>query len=140
MAENEIPQSLSDTVSRLMESPEVAGILSALKGGEEHTESSATAPPAVSIPPDIMAKLPSMISALSGMGIGAPTEMQKSKNEETPKKAGDKQRKALLTSLRPYLSPHRQSIIDNMLKIEGLTGILSTVSIPTSGNTTGEGR
>lgn len=139
MAENEMPQSLSDTVSRLMESPEVAGILAALKGDDGRTEPTDAAAPALNIPPDIMAKLPSMISALSGMGIGAqPPAPQKS--EAAPKKTGDKQRKALLTSLRPYLSPHRQSIIDNMLKLEGLTSLLSTVSIQNSDKTDSEGR
>lgn len=146
MAENDFSQSLSDTLSRLMESPEIAGIVSSLQGSERSTEQNAEnggheQPSAgINIPPDIMEKLPSMIAALSEMGIGSggkETESPKPSGEK--RKAGDKQRKALLSSLRPYLNPHRQSIIDNMLRIEGLAGILST-ALPASGSTDTERR
>lgn len=144
MAENDISQSLSDTVSRLMESPEVADILSSLRGdAQQSAEGGADAKPSVSIPPDIMAKLPSMISALSEMGFGggaAPASAAQRKTEDAPKKTNDKQRKALLTSLRPYLSPHRRQIIDNMLKIEGLTGLLSSLSIASDSIASDDGK
>lgn len=148
MADNDFSQSLSETLSRLMESPEIAGIMSSLQGSatangngnEADKEKAADAGSGISIPPDIMEKLPSVISALSGMGIGSTAPQGNiPKGQEKPKSTGDKQRKALLSSLRPYLNPHRQSIIDNMLRIEGLAGLLSS-AMPSSANTDAERR
>lgn len=146
MAENDFSQSISETLSRLMESPEIAGIMSSLQGSatsngnEADKEKAADAGGGISIPPDIMEKLPSVISALSGMGIGSTAPQGNiPKEQEKPKSTGDKQRKALLSSLRPYLNPHRQSIIDNMLRIEGLAGLFSS-ALPSSVNTDAERR
>lgn len=146
MAENDFSQSLSETLSRLMESPEIAGIMSSLQSSaaanehEADKEKAAEPTGGISIPPDIMEKLPSVISALSGMGIGSTASQgNMPKPQEKPKSTGDKQRKALLSSLRPYLNPHRQSIIDTMLQIEGLAGLFST-AIPSAGNTDTERR
>lgn len=96
------------------------------------------------IPPELMSKLPQMISALSGMGLdpaklmsaassfGGATSHQQRENAEAgfadaKGRHNEKQRKALLNSLRPYLNEKRRGIVDNMLKLEGLTGLLETV-------------
>lgn len=152
MAENDFSQSLSDTLSRLMESPEVLGILSSLQNstaanenengnGNDNEKAVATREDGgINIPPDLMEKLPSVIAALSGMGIGGTgTGGNIPKTPVKQKSTGDGQRKALLSSLRPYLSPHRQSIIDNMLRIEGLAGLLSS-ALPSTANTDAERR
>ncbi len=148
MAENDFVESLSETVSRLMESPEVADIIASMgvpaNDGEKNEVGERPPAGGIEIPPDIMEKLPSMISALSGMGIGSggavrKAEQQSSPNEK-PRRAGDKQRKALLSSLRPYLNPHRQNIIDNMLRIEGFAGLLGSVSASAGTNTDNERR
>lgn len=102
------------------------------------------------IPPELMSKLPQMISALSGMGLdpaklmsaassfgGAPAQRQKENAEagfaDAKGRHNEKQRKALLNSLRPYLNEKRRGIVDNMLKLEGLTGLLETVIAQNSG-------
>ena len=102
------------------------------------------------IPPELMSKLPQMISALSGMGLdpaklmsaassfgGAPAQRQRENAEagfaDAKGRHNEKQRKALLNSLRPYLNEKRRGIVDNMLKLEGLTGLLETVIAQNSG-------
>lgn len=102
------------------------------------------------IPPELMSKLPQMISALSDMGLdpaklmsaassfgGAPAQRQKENAEagfaDAKGRHNEKQRKALLNSLRPYLNEKRRGIVDNMLKLEGLTGLLETVIAQNSG-------
>lgn len=102
------------------------------------------------IPPELMSKLPQMISALSGMGLdpaklmsaassfGGATSHQQRENAEAgfadaKGRHNEKQRKALLNSLRPYLNEKRRGIVDNMLKLEGLTGLLETVIAQNSG-------
>lgn len=112
------------------------------------TQSSAAG--AFSIPPELMSKLPQMISALSGMGLdpaklmsaassfgGAPAQRQRENAEagfaDAKGRHNEKQRKALLNSLRPYLNEKRRGIVDNMLKLEGLTGLLETVIAQNSG-------
>ncbi|MGN1082877.1 MAG: hypothetical protein ACI4SJ_04960, partial [Candidatus Avispirillum sp.] len=86
------------------------------------------------IPPELMSKLPQMISALSGMGLdpaklmsaassfGGANSHQQRENAETgfadaKGRHNEKQRKALLNSLRPYLNEKRRGIVDNMLKL-----------------------
>lgn len=112
------------------------------------TQSSAAG--SFSIPPELMSKLPQMISALSGMGLdpaklmsaassfGGTASHGQGKNAEAgfaddKRRHNEKQRKALLNSLRPYLNEKRRGIVDNMLKLEGLTGLLETVIAQNSG-------
>ena len=112
------------------------------------TQSSAAG--SFSIPPELMSKLPQMISALSGMGLdpaklmsaassfGGAASHGHGENAEAgfaddKRRHNEKQRKALLNSLRPYLNEKRRGIVDNMLKLEGLTGLLETVIAQNSG-------
>lgn len=112
------------------------------------TQSSAAG--SFSIPPELMSKLPQMISALSGMDLdpaklmsaassfGGAASHGQGKNAEAgfaddKRRHNEKQRKALLNSLRPYLNEKRRGIVDNMLKLEGLTGLLETVIAQNSG-------
>lgn len=111
---------LPDVLSKLMTSPEIGNILSALKNdGEEKSEETG----AFSLPPDFMEKLPSVMAALNGMGFG-----NSSPAPQPPKKSsGGQQRKALLKALRPYLSPKRQSVVDGLLSLDGLSGLFSNI-------------
>lgn len=106
----------------------------------------------ISIPPELIKNLPSVISALSGMGLdpaklagmmsgmGAGTGFGQSQGSPAlPVSAGgggdkDKQRRALLGAIRPYLGDNRQRIVDSMLQLEKLTGLLGTFSDFNSGN------
>lgn len=106
----------------------------------------------INIPPELIKNLPSVISALSGMGLdpaklagmmsgmGAGTGFGQSQGSPAlPMSAGgggdkDKQRRALLGAIRPYLGDNRQRIVDSMLQLEKLTGLLGTFSDFNSGN------
>ena len=106
----------------------------------------------INIPPELIKNLPSVISALSGMGLdpaklagmmsgmGAGTGFCQSQGSPAlPVSAGgggdkDKQRRALLGAIRPYLGDNRQRIVDSMLQLEKLTGLLGTFSDFNSGN------
>ena len=106
----------------------------------------------INIPPELIKNLPSVISALSGMrldpaklagmmsGMGAGTGFGQSQGSPAlPVSAGgggdkDKQRRALLGAIRPYLGDNRQRIVDSMLQLEKLTGLLGTFSDFNSGN------
>lgn len=106
----------------------------------------------INIPPELIKNLPSVISALSGMGLdpaklagmmsgmGAGTGFGQSQGSPAlPVSAGgggdkDKQRRALLGAIRPYLGDNRQRIVDSMLQLEKLTGLLGTFSDFNSGN------
>ena len=106
----------------------------------------------INIPPELIKNLPSVISALSGMGLdpaklagmmsgmGAGTGFGQSQGSPALRvSAGgggdkDKQRRALLGAIRPYLGDNRQRIVDSMLQLEKLTGLLGTFSDFNSGN------
>ena len=106
----------------------------------------------INIPPELIKNLPSVISALSGMGLdptklagmmsgmGAGTGFGQSPGSPAlPVSAGgggdkDKQRRALLGAIRPYLGDGRQRIVDSMLQLEKLTGLLGTFSGFNPGN------
>ena len=72
------------------------------------------------IPPEILEKLPQMMSALSGIsGISEKsTDFSSGKNT---------QRAALLKALKPYLSERRRSVIDGMIGMEGIARVLGTL-------------
>lgn len=106
----------------------------------------------INIPPELIKNLPTVISALSGMGfdpaklagmmsgMGAGTGFGQSPGSTAlPVSAGgggdkDKQRRALLGAIRPYLGDGRQRIVDSMLQLEKLTGLLGTFSCFNPGN------
>ena len=117
---------LPSALLEIMKSPQVGEILSSLRtSGEEGAENGAQASAqGLSLPPDFMEKLPSVISALFAMGLGSPQSQTK---DAKPPSKGNEQRKALLKALKPYLSPKRQSVVDGMLGLESLTGLLGAV-------------
>lgn len=174
MADTDNLSGIGDALRSVMSSPEFSEILSAVSKGAKTEESQTeddnggaavnasaiqtqkeATPTAqdnqggkssLSIPPDILDKLPSMLSALSGMGLDpsklmsaaasfgsaapslAPSGKESGENaRRNDARRNEKQRKALLTSLRPYLNERRRGIVDNMMKLEGLTGLLETV-------------
>lgn len=148
MNENDFSASLSETMKTIMSSPEISDIISTLSSGsdkqqeeqesEADTDSTAevSAPAGgISIPPDLLAKLPSVLSALTSAAPAAGSSTSENgaaaavpASVSGTKKASDTRRKALLNSLRPYLNPHRRNIVDNLLRIEGLSGLITSIN------------
>ena len=119
---------LSALISSVLQNPEITGILSSMgMNSRKASDTPEDIPPkdsegSISIPPEIMAKLPQMMSALSGIsGISK-------KEGSSPSPTGkDSQRSALLKALRPYLSERRRSVIDGMLGLESVAKVLGTL-------------
>ena len=119
---------LSALISSVLQNPEITGILSSMgMNSSKASDIPEDIPPkdsegSISIPPEIMAKLPQMMSALSGIsGISK-------KEGSSPSPTGkDSQRSALLKALRPYLSERRRSVIDGMLGMESVAKVLGTL-------------
>ena len=149
MPDSELNGDFSKVLQQLMEKPEISNLIASLKSGAQSapgdaipaavTEETADHPdnknggsaeglqqsmPALS--PDMLAKLPAVMSMLSGMGAAGQNTDKKSDGGESAQEAekpavGDAQRKALLRALRPYLNDKRRNVIDSMLQLEDLT-------------------
>ncbi|MEE0970605.1 MAG: hypothetical protein U0M06_14655 [Clostridia bacterium] len=89
----------------------------------ENEDESAPVSASVSIPPEILAKLPGIISALGG--IGGTSDQEKGKGQA--KKKGCSEREALLCALKPYLSPHRAKALDKIIQLSRLGDILGSI-------------
>lgn len=116
-------EELQGAIRNVMDSPAFAQILGQLQGNSQGKEESKAAPPAIT--PDMMQKLPQMMSALAplvggGGALGKPAESGKGGSE------GEK-RKKLLSALRPYLSDNRREAVDQILKVTEMTDLLGTL-------------
>lgn len=118
--------SLGDILNSLMQNPEIMKTVRSFTNGDSQdskeeepiaTEGNNSASD-FQIPPEILSKLPAMMSALSGMG-----GISKSGSGDDPK--ADK--KELLRALKPFLSEKRCSVIDSLLQFEGLYGVLDSL-------------
>lgn len=145
-AQNEVASGAAAQITGLSDSAVPAA------GAVSGTMPNAVGAGGINIPPELIKNLPSVISALSGMGLdpaklagmmsgmGAGTGFGQSQGSPAlPVSAGgggdkDKQRRALLGAIRPYLGDNRQRIVDSMLQLEKLTGLLGTFSDFNSGN------
>ncbi len=153
---------LPEMIKKLAESPEIAEIIKNAGIGEVREE---LQPPqeqkneSFSLPPDFMDKLPMVMAALQGSGIGVPqSETRGEKPQATqsaPKmpdmneiaaklpqvmsalsamgvsgagehkpRSEDRNRKALLNALRPYMSDRKRGAIDTMLGMGSLAEIM----------------
>ncbi|MBQ2729280.1 MAG: hypothetical protein IJF69_00735 [Clostridia bacterium] len=121
---------LSDILSSLIQNPEVMKAVSSITNEASKKDE---APPAekkaegsdtgeFSIPPELLAKLPQMMSALSGSS-SLLSAVGGEKKEDGSHSQG--QRKELLRALKPFLSEKRCAVIDGLLQFEGLAGVLS---------------
>ena len=108
---------LPEALTEIMKSPDMEAVLSALGVGQKKEDPKEN----FTLPPDFLEKLPAVMSALSGLGIGMPG---KNAPEKKPDGAGDR-RKNLLRALRPYLSPERSSVVDSLISLDSLSGLLS---------------
>ena len=155
MPDSEVNGDFSQVLQQLMEKPEISNLIASLKSDTESTpktdlpsgdsaqtegtvedakdqgktEEKAVPMQMPSLSPEMLAKLPAIMSMLSGMGIGASDSepkdggTPKKESEDPEKKSGsdDAQRKALLRALRPYLNTKRRTVVDSMLQLGDLT-------------------
>lgn len=133
----------SEILSSLMSNPKVSELISDITSktqtvGESTASAAESHPPekeksaesgGISIPPEILANLPQMMSALSGLGIGpSPSSEEKSPSQKKDISISrDSQRKALLCALKPYLSEKRCAVIDGLLQFESFSHIFSAL-------------
>ncbi len=80
---------------------------------EKNTIAASTTPD-IKIPPEILASLPTIMSALGG-------------KDSTAKSKSCSQREALLCALKPYLSPHKAEAIDKIIQLSKLGDILGFI-------------
>ncbi|MBQ8475250.1 MAG: hypothetical protein IJ499_06285 [Clostridia bacterium] len=112
------PQPLSDDIMDKL--PLVMNMLRGMGGEPAQTPTKTeTSPPM----PDISAiseKLPQVMSALSDSGI-----MSGKQGIKLPGFVGDKNRKALLKALRPYMNDRKKNAIDAMLSVNSMAEIMA---------------
>jgi hypothetical protein len=90
--------------------------------------------------PEMIAKLPSLISSVKPMldmlslgsppiaaPVGAQTDSDKETGVTAKKSPSDDRRAALLCAMKPYLSHDRQQAIDYILKLSRLGSLLKTL-------------
>lgn len=73
--------------------------------------------------PELMAKLPSIMTMLKPMMDGKKEEKQ----ESAHKKSSEDYRNELLCALKPFLSPERRNAVDAMLRISQLGSVLKHI-------------
>ena len=141
---------LSGMLASLMENPEIRSLITSLSpasaaagDGEAPNETTPALPAETgasgageeaaklpAIPPELLLKLPALLSALSG-GAHSPEQKPASGGEGDAKESAatpgeDVHRTALLQALRPYLNSKRRAVVDGMLQLGDLAKLFST--------------
>lgn len=122
------PEELQSAVQSILKDPAFAKLVGELSGQPQPAPASAEREEAQSasavpqIPPEMLARLPQMMSALSPLLSGG----KEGKKEDGP--SGDKgdaeKRKRLLAALKPYLSSSRRDAVDSILKVTEMTDLM----------------
>ncbi len=116
------PQSLQSTVQSILGNPAFAGLIKELSSAQSAPEKESSPPPnPPQISPEMLAKLPQMMSAMAPLLSGK----QESKKGEKATLDDAEKRKRLLAALRPYLSSQRKDAIDSILKVTEMTDLIS---------------
>ena len=115
-------EELQGAVQSILSNPAFGQILGQLqgKGAEEQKN-----PAMPAITPEMMQKLPQMMSALAPLVGGAGKE--KSSGGSAKEGHEGEKRKRLLAALRPYLSDGRRDAVDQILKVTEMTDLLGTL-------------
>lgn len=115
-------EELQGAVQSILSNPAFGQILGQLQGKGEEEQN----PPAMpAITPEMMQKLPQMMSALAPLVGGAGKE--KSSGGSAKEGHEGEKRKRLLAALRPYLSDSRRDAVDQILKVTEMTDLLGTL-------------
>ncbi|MBQ4043886.1 MAG: hypothetical protein IJD06_07820 [Clostridia bacterium] len=120
-------EQLQTAVQSILSDPAFGKLLREVQGGESEQ------PPAIpTVTPEMMAKLPQMMSALAPL-VGSAKKADSEKKEEGRTNAADSEkRKKLLMALRPYLSENRRDAVDGILKMTEMTDLLGGLQLPGS--------
>ena len=120
-------EQLQTAVQSILSDPAFGKLLREVQGGEgEQT------PAIPTVTPEVMAKLPQMMSALAPL-VGSAKKADSDKKEEGRTNTADSEkRKKLLMALRPYLSDNRREAVDGILKMTEMTDLLGGLQLPGS--------
>lgn len=116
-------EELQGAVQSILSNPAFSQLLGQLQGKGDSEESKTPSVPTIT--PEMMQKLPQMMSALAPLVGGGGKE---SSSGGTGKGLGDgEKRKRLLAALRPYLSDSRRGAVDQILKVTEMTDLLGAL-------------
>lgn len=115
-------EELQGAVQSILSNPAFGQILGQLQGKGEEEQKNPAMP---AITPEMMQKLPQMMSALAPLMGGAGKE--KSSGGSAKEGHEGEKRKRLLAALRPYLSDGRRDAVDQILKVTEMTDLLGTL-------------
>ena len=119
---------IPEMLGSILSNKELMEKISAIVGSVPKTEgadSSPSSPSSILSDPDVMAKLPEVISVLRPVMESKETGEKKA---PPPHHAGDR-RTALLCALKPYLSPRRREAIDYITKISKLGDVMKNLKL-----------
>lgn len=115
-------EELQGAVQSILSNPAFGQILGQLRGKGEEEQKNPAMP---AITPEMMQKLPQMMSALAPL-MGDAGKEKSSGGSAKDGHEGEK-RKRLLAALRPYLSDGRRDAVDQILKVTEMTDLLGTL-------------
>lgn len=125
-------EELKQTVEGILADPAFGKLVNELRGVPESgtpmpSDAVPTALPQIS--PDMMAKLPQIMAAISPL-LSAPKRTEESPHTEGGEKKSlpADQQKKLLAALRPYLNDHRKHAVDNILRVTEMTELLGGIA------------
>ncbi len=130
-------EELSGAVHSILSDPAFAKLVGELSGGapkEAETDREEKSAPAQSqsvpqISPEMLARLPQMMSAMAPLvsGMRGKTDGKDDGKGGSPGDA--EKRKKLLSALRPYLSSQRKDAIDSILKVTEMTDLIGQFGV-----------
>ena len=115
-------EELQGAIQNIMADPAFGQLLGQLQG---KSPDAAEKPAMPAITPEMMQKLPQMMSALAPL-VGGGGKSEKTDGGGIGRDEGEK-RKKLLAALRPYLSDSRRGAVDQILKVTEMTDLLGTL-------------
>ena len=98
-----------DVLARILADPEIRAAAEE-REGEQEPATEAAALPSLSLPPELLGKLPMLMGALGPMMQG--------------KDGAKDEKSALLLALKPYMSPQRCDAIDKLIMINRLSDLM----------------
>lgn len=116
-------EELQGAVQSILSNPAFSQLLGQLQGKGDSKESKTPSVPTIT--PEMMQKLPQMMSALAPLVGGGGKESSSGGTGKGP--SDGEKRKRLLAALRPYLSDSRRGAVDQILKVTEMTDLLGAL-------------